>query len=1002
MDLKTLLPHLRNDEISSDIDFFLSGKPTKIFQAHKLIVSRNSPFFRNEFYSKGYLQNEESNVTENENENENVNVNDHGGSREKYFIWGISAQTFSLLLDFCYCVPIELTLLNAPHLLVASHHFEILSLKQQCLKYLLPVITQETCLLIYDRLSSALSKLQLPNKTKTKTKTTKEKEKKIQIKNNKIRIQTKQTQVASGDVKFKKKPNCHPLLQKITKYLQTYLHDALEIENCLNIVSERSIIFFIELLSFLDPQICTNPKNSIEIITFRRLYERAKYLTAKDKGNSEDPQHLRRSISSLLEHFKSHVYQLPNKGFSNIQTNDLLEIAETGLIPYCDLFNLYLKCPLVPRSKLNPIKSTRGISKLNLPQKHQHNLWNNFDKNFHEMFHDVKKNNKNYYIQNWKGSHPKRRRLITSRVHGTDSNKHQSSLHENELMENGNGLGFGVNNFNNGFNNSVNNSNNNNNNNNNNINHDQTNVFKNQIAVNGYNSIPLGDFNSSKNPLDQVGNNYHGAKEITNNPIHEENLRSTSEGRKNQSFNENFSSLFQQNPVTEPKISRDGTQLSFTPKSNLQNFWLGSKNDITETNEKEQKQLKIDKSLINEKIKVLLLTTQKNEEHSENVKGILKLDPLIGVVDYFNCIHNILTIESLKNYDVIFLYSNSSLLDSRAIQKILLKFVKMGKGLVICSVFALVKNPNDVKNNKPKRSWLSLLQIRRGKLVDFEKNSNFEKNQQIQMGNETDTSLSTTNLAESHSSSSSSSSSSFLDSDDDLDLNSSLNTNMDKESINNSEHSKDDKNIIYNNDLNLSNAIDKNNIGKSKEKEQEEGIEMESNISQINNSNNNDDHIDNKNQNINKNNDGNDKDEFFKDNGNEKNNQNYIELETVNQETDLQKKNNTNSVQKFSKQNIFVKKKNTNPTQQKNKKKKKKKKKKRVLNDYKVLCEWNDGLPLIILPRRKKNWGKVVILNLYPVSDSVTEQDGYRWDPSTDGDKILANSVKYVSNLSTK
>eukprot|EP01155_Anaeramoeba_flamelloides_P019575 Anaeramoba_flamelloidesa575054_12.p1 GENE.a575054_12~~a575054_12.p1 ORF type:complete len:168 (+),score=16.84 a575054_12:40-543(+) len=161
MDLKSLFPLLKSEETSTDIDFFVSVPPTKIFRAHKLIVSSNSPFFRKEFYSDGYLQSEEFNSKN----SDNVRC-----IREKYFIRGISATIFSLVLDYCYCKPIRLTLLNAPHLLVASHRFGISALKQQCLKYLLPRITKKTCLIIYDRLSNALSNLQLHKETKKEKK----------------------------------------------------------------------------------------------------------------------------------------------------------------------------------------------------------------------------------------------------------------------------------------------------------------------------------------------------------------------------------------------------------------------------------------------------------------------------------------------------------------------------------------------------------------------------------------------------------------------------------------------------------------------------------------------------------------------------------------------------------------------------------------------------------------------------------------------------------------
>ncbi|KAJ3448115.1 btb (poz) domain-containing 2a-related [Anaeramoeba flamelloides] len=65
----------------------------------------------------------------------------------------------------------------------------------------------------------------------------------------------------------------------------------------------------------------------------------------------------------------------------------------------------------------------------------------------------------------------------------------------------------------------------------------------------------------------------------------------------------------------------------------------------------------------------------------------------------------------------------------------------------------------------------------------------------------------------------------------------------------------------------------------------------------------------------------------------------------------------------------------------------------------KVIAEWDDGTPLIVMKRKEsENNGRLVILNLLPVSDKVLGS-GKRWNTLTDGRVIISNAISYVSHL---
>ncbi|KAJ3429701.1 hypothetical protein M0812_25059 [Anaeramoeba flamelloides] len=134
---------------------------------------------------------------------------------------------------------------------------------------------------------------------------------------------------------------------------------------------------------------------------------------------------------------------------------------------------------------------------------------------------------------------------------------------------------------------------------------------------------------------------------------------------------------------------------------------------------------------------------------------------------------------------------------------------------------------------------------------------------------------------------------------------------------------------------------------------------------------------------------------------------------TVEMEKEIENKDQTTQIEKeieiqknttqIEKEKINDDKKEKDKDKEKDKIRKSENKIKDILDQnkrkkYIVICEWNDGTPLVIVQNRKtKSFGKIVILNFYPISDRVSTEKGFRWNPNTDGDKIMSNSIKYVS-----
>ncbi|KAJ6239883.1 btb/poz domain-containing [Anaeramoeba flamelloides] len=68
---------------------------------------------------------------------------------------------------------------------------------------------------------------------------------------------------------------------------------------------------------------------------------------------------------------------------------------------------------------------------------------------------------------------------------------------------------------------------------------------------------------------------------------------------------------------------------------------------------------------------------------------------------------------------------------------------------------------------------------------------------------------------------------------------------------------------------------------------------------------------------------------------------------------------------------------------------------KEVTNDSIVICRFDNG-NIMICEKTVPDRGKVVVLNFFPVSDSVRNNDDY-WLTNTDGYHILANSIEYAA-----
>ncbi|KAJ6251059.1 btb/poz domain-containing [Anaeramoeba flamelloides] len=67
---------------------------------------------------------------------------------------------------------------------------------------------------------------------------------------------------------------------------------------------------------------------------------------------------------------------------------------------------------------------------------------------------------------------------------------------------------------------------------------------------------------------------------------------------------------------------------------------------------------------------------------------------------------------------------------------------------------------------------------------------------------------------------------------------------------------------------------------------------------------------------------------------------------------------------------------------------------KKIHPKARIIASWSDGQPLIAEMKKSLNYGKVVALNINPISNNVGSN---HWIKSTDGAKIIANSIKFVS-----
>ncbi|KAJ6231547.1 btb/poz domain-containing [Anaeramoeba flamelloides] len=67
---------------------------------------------------------------------------------------------------------------------------------------------------------------------------------------------------------------------------------------------------------------------------------------------------------------------------------------------------------------------------------------------------------------------------------------------------------------------------------------------------------------------------------------------------------------------------------------------------------------------------------------------------------------------------------------------------------------------------------------------------------------------------------------------------------------------------------------------------------------------------------------------------------------------------------------------------------------KRVTRGSKIIAKYDNG-SIMIAEKCLKNRGKVIVLNFFPVSDSVRNNDEY-WKTNTNGEKIISNSIEYA------
>ncbi|KAJ3444850.1 btb/poz domain-containing protein [Anaeramoeba flamelloides] len=62
-----------------------------------------------------------------------------------------------------------------------------------------------------------------------------------------------------------------------------------------------------------------------------------------------------------------------------------------------------------------------------------------------------------------------------------------------------------------------------------------------------------------------------------------------------------------------------------------------------------------------------------------------------------------------------------------------------------------------------------------------------------------------------------------------------------------------------------------------------------------------------------------------------------------------------------------------------------------------IIAEYDNGTPLIATKCKQEGFGHVVLLNFFPVSDNVWKNDDF-WVITTDGSKIISNSIDFVTH----
>ncbi|KAJ6252308.1 hypothetical protein M0813_14459 [Anaeramoeba flamelloides] len=62
-----------------------------------------------------------------------------------------------------------------------------------------------------------------------------------------------------------------------------------------------------------------------------------------------------------------------------------------------------------------------------------------------------------------------------------------------------------------------------------------------------------------------------------------------------------------------------------------------------------------------------------------------------------------------------------------------------------------------------------------------------------------------------------------------------------------------------------------------------------------------------------------------------------------------------------------------------------------------IIAKYDDNEILIAEKQRKENMGRVVVLNINPISNKFYGSSGF-WSPRTDGARIISNSIEYITN----